>query len=131
MPISLTFYDAEDGCTITLLLRVTEAFNQCCKNPFHELHGIANKLSDLIFLVLKVTVMAAMKSSGKRGQKLLAALNSMGGNGLSVPSEDLYQFEALIDDYFDDDSRSEFGSEWGGRSGKFLALFHYMVHLVQ
>ena len=57
--------------------------------------------------------MAATKLSGKGGQKLLAALNSMAGDGLSLLSEDLHQFEALIDDYFDDDSRSEFGSEWG------------------
>ena len=57
--------------------------------------------------------MAAKKSSGKDGQRLLAALNSMAGDGLSLPSEDHLHLEALIDDYFDDDSGSELGSEWG------------------
>ena len=54
--------------------------------------------------------MAAKKSSEKR---LAAALNSMAGDGLTLPPEDMSQFEALIDNYFDDDSGSEFESNCG------------------
>jgi len=80
----------------------------------HTSHGIAsngNKSIDLFFLAVKVAEMAAKKSSGKDGQRLLAALNSMAGDGLSLPSEDHHHLEALIDDYFDDDSGSEWGEE--------------------
>ena len=35
----------------------------------------------------------------------------MAGDGLSIPSEDTHNFEALIDEYFDDESGSEVGEE--------------------
>jgi len=98
------------------LLRDTQHFVPWCKNPLYTSHGIAsngNKSINLFFLAVKVAEMAAKKSSGKDGQRLLAALNSMAGDGLSLPSEDHLHLEALIDDYFDDDSGSELGSEWG------------------
>ena len=53
--------------------------------------------------------MAAKKLSRKDGQRHLAALNLMAGDGLSLPSEDLHHLEVLIDD----NSESELRSEWG------------------
>ena len=55
-------------------------------------------------------IMAARKAVKKR-ERLLAALNSMAGDGLSIPSEDTRNFVALIDEYFDDESGSEVGEE--------------------
>jgi len=49
--------------------------------------------------------MAAKKSSEKR---LAAALNSMARDGPTLPPEDMSRFEVLIDNYFDDDSGSEY-----------------------
>ena len=73
---------------------------------------MANKSIDLLYLAVKAAVMAAKKVPG-RENKLLAAFNSMAGDGISLPSEDISNFEALIDEYLDDDSGSEFGSELG------------------
>jgi len=72
-----------------------------------------NKSTDLFSWAVKVAEMAANKSSGKGGQRLLVALNCVAGDGLSLSFEDLSRFEVLINDYFDDDSRSELGSECG------------------
>ena len=69
------------------------------------------QITRFVFLGSKVAAMAAKKSSVKETQRLAAALNSLAGDELSPPREDIHHFEALIDHYFDDDSGSEFGSE--------------------
>jgi len=86
--MSLTFLYTKDERATPFLLRVTECFNQCCKNPIRALHGITNKSTNLFFLAVKVAEMAAKKLSEKGGRRLLAVLNSMAGDGLSLPSED-------------------------------------------
>ena len=69
------------------------------------------QITRFVFFGGKVAAMAAKKSSRQETQRLAAALNSLAGDGLSPPREDIHHFEVLIDHYFDDDSGSEFGSE--------------------
>ena len=66
------------------LLRDTQHFVPWCKNPLCTSHGIAsngNKSINLFFLAVKVAEMVVKKSSGKDRRNLLAALNSMAGDG--------------------------------------------------
>ena len=49
-------------------------------------------------------------------------MNSLVGDGLSPPREDIHHFEALIDYYFDDDSGSEFGD-----GDLWYALYGFMI----
>ena len=59
--------------------------------------------------------------AGKKGEeRLLVVLNSMAGDGLSLPPDDAHNIEALIDDYFD-------GSELG-EEVRLLSAFFELHH---
>ena len=63
-----------------------KAFARHGKNLFRALHGMANKWIDWLYLAVKAAVMAAKKVPG-REDKLLAALNSMAGDGIEISLE--------------------------------------------
>ena len=77
----------------------------------------------LFFLV------ANSQCNGSQPKRRKSALNSVKGDGLSLPPDDTQYLEVLIDEYFDE-SESEYDDECGSESGYGVRLlFAFFLYL--